>query len=168
MENPLTSSTISFLIRMFFALKNSSKGCCSSLHDENEISQRASFQSQRLPNNSYRLILLNWCSPNPPFRLTVISKVLLAEIAPPTRDMVTTEIFSICTYVAGLGTNMRLLSRKYKRPSFALIEHLTPLWPWWLTKSFDGMMTFLPDKPLKIFVMTWCIGSSYRGSSLSL
>lgn len=29
-------------------------------------------------------------------------------------------------------------------------------------------MTFLPDSPRKILVITWWIGSSYRGSSLSL
>lgn len=114
----------------------------------------------------------------PAFRVTVISNVRLADTAPPTRDMVIMATFSSWMYVDGLGTKIKLLSKKYKRPSLALIEHLTPLWPWWLstvrryprnsrnrigthlTKSFDGMITFLPDRPRKIFVTTWWIGSS--------
>lgn len=44
---------------------------------------------------TYRLMLLNWCSPMPAFKLTVISNVRLAETAPPTRDMVMTAMFSI-------------------------------------------------------------------------
>ena len=68
----------------------------------------------------------------PAFNVMVISNVRLAEIAPPTRDIVITAIFSIWIYVAGLGTKIKLLSKKYKSPSLALMEHLTPLWPWWL------------------------------------
>jgi len=55
-----------------------------------------------------------------------MSNVLLAASAPPTLDIVILAIDSIGTYVAGLGTNMKLLSRQNSRPSFAFIEHLTP------------------------------------------
>jgi hypothetical protein len=55
-----------------------------------------------------------------------ISKVRLAEMAPPTRDIVMDAMFSNWMYVEGLGTNMKDLSRQYRRPSLALIEHLTP------------------------------------------
>ena len=100
-------------------------------------------------------MLLNWCSPRPAFRLTVISKVLLADTAPPTRDIVIMAMFSIWMYVAGFGTKIKLLSKKYRRPSLALIEHLTPLWPWWLrldvsicVPSYGLWMGY--DKPDKV------------------
>ncbi len=75
---------------------------------------------------SHLLILLNWCSPIPPLSVMVMSKVRLAARAPPTRDMVMLAMFSKLMYVAGFGTNIKLLSRQKSRPSFALMEHLTP------------------------------------------
>ena len=58
--------------------------------------------------------------------MIVISNVRLADTAPPTRDMTMTEMVSKDMYVAGLGTNMKLLSRQKRCPSLALILHLTP------------------------------------------
>ena len=55
-----------------------------------------------------------------------MSNVLLADIAPPTRDMTITETLSKEMYCAGLGTNMKLLSKQNRWPSFALMLHLTP------------------------------------------
>ena len=69
-------------------------------------------------------MLLNWCSA--PFDVIVISNVRLAETAPPTLDMTMTEILSKGMYVAGFGTNMKLLSKQNRCPSLALILHLTP------------------------------------------
>lgn len=105
----------------------------------------------------YRLMLLNWCSPIPPLRVIVISKVRLAEMAPPTRDMVITDMFSIWTYVAGLGTNMKLLSKQNSSPSFALMEHLTPECPWWL---YFGSVTFDLRRPLGDWV-SWEFGPGF-------
>jgi hypothetical protein len=59
-----------------------------------------------------------------------MSNVLLAEMAPPTLDIVMLDTFSNDMYVAGLGTNIKLLSRQKRCPSLALIEHLTPDC-WW-------------------------------------
>ena len=61
---------------------------------------------------SYLLMLLNSVSPAPFFIVTVISNVRLAETAPPTLDMTMTEMLSNGMYVAGLGTNMKLLSKQ--------------------------------------------------------
>lgn len=55
-----------------------------------------------------------------------MSNVRLADTAPPTRDMTMTEMLSKEMYVAGLGTNMKLLSKQNRWPSLALILHLTP------------------------------------------
>ena len=43
---------------------------------------------------AHRLMLLNWCSPAPPFNVTVISNVRLADTAPPTLDITMTETLS--------------------------------------------------------------------------
>jgi len=48
----------------------------------------------------------------PFFMLKVISNVRLAAMAPPTRDMVTEAMLSMLIYVAGLGMNMKALSRQ--------------------------------------------------------
>ena len=55
-----------------------------------------------------------------------MSNVRLADTFPPTRDIVMLAMFSNAMYVAGFGTNMKLLSRPKRSPSFALTEHLTP------------------------------------------
>lgn len=86
------------------------------------ISERVDFDAW----NSYRLILLNWCSVPPFFVVIEISNVRLADMAPPTRDITITEIVSKDMYVAGFGTNIKLLSRQNRCPSFALMLHLTP------------------------------------------
>lgn len=67
---------------------------------------------QREVTKSYLLMLLNSVSPAPFFIVTVISNVRLAETAPPTLDMTMTEMLSKGMYVAGLGTNMKLLSKQ--------------------------------------------------------
>ena len=76
-----------------------------------------------------------------------MSNVRLADIAPPIRDKTITEMVSKEMYVAGFGTNMKLLSRQNKCPSFALMLHFTPDCWWWLEKSFEGVTTLFPVKP---------------------
>ncbi len=86
------------------------------------VSKHIEFEARE----SYRLMLLNWCSPPAFFVLMVMSNVRLADMAPPTRDMTMTDIVSNEIYVAGFGTNMKLLSKQNKCPSLALMLHLTP------------------------------------------
>ena len=72
---------------------------------------------------------------------------------------------------------MNDLSRQKRRPSLALMEHLMPFMLWWLRisysvrkalgkqggieewiadlkKSFDGVIIFFPERPLKTREMT--------------
>lgn len=58
--------------------------------------------------------------------MIVISNVRLAETAPPTLDITITEILSNGIYVAGFGTNIKLLSKQNRWPSLAFMLHLTP------------------------------------------
>ena len=112
-----------------------------------------------MSRETYRLMLLNWCSPAPAFNVIVISKVRLADIAPPTLDITMTDILSKEIYVAGFGTNMKLLSRQNRCPSLALMLHLTPDCWWWLWKSALDLERDLEQYTWRSPWMEWQLSS---------